>query len=844
MTAFQTKPALKYLLAAIIISASAAVFFIGDGLVKTDEELYLPLDDPYIFFVYAENAANGRLFRYNAQDPPSLGVTSLLYYAVCSGSHAAGFQDDRAIWFSHGLAILCLILCLWTAMKLFSRKNIGIPLLAGVMMFLMGKVVWGYFSGMEIALHTTLLFLTCYFYLEKKRMAHLTLLLFLGLIRPEALLLVLIFSLINVYELYREGAKIPRMLSPLVPFILDAGVYLLVFLWVGRFFSTALQKSPFFSSSAGLGFLMMRTNENYSNLLQYLWSYGPGFLVITTLVILGMTRMKKREWILPGVFFFGFFVEGFLAFGMWHHQRYLIPYIPVGIMMFLLGMERILKDKPALARLGRFSFFLFITWTLFYWGDIYGDNCRDIKWSNGKLVKYADNFLEPESILLVSDAGLYKYKTDHYVMDFFGLGSPRLTDANNSGGAGCVFEEIRSFLMNDLPDDLKEKPVYSFTYWSFGARELEHASKWEPGAFLESAEEGDLFLMAAYDNAESELDEDMVEQLKEMNLEWEYMDRPFRYPATIAAYKTVGEDEVTSTLVRGEKNGEDKNLSIELDVPKELTGDKYYRLSVKARDRDYQPYIEADEHVMVRPNRPFHFAIMEKGTNRVKNILNYRSPQEGPGVAEGPLAWLPYYGFFGFRHQMGDDKQFTFLVNPDVYNGTQRPDIAGSRASLPDDVRFTSTTLNIANLNSEKQFDFQFSNLSKERESSSFAERRMEPDESWLLDSGRRITGSLSFTVKNRPEVPLHLLGRFAHVAPVRAIVSVNGAPLEKPWFPPSGKFKKWIYHDYTISEKHLTGNDRITIDVLKSEHPSFGICRLWFCQEKNPEKNDSDDDD
>jgi hypothetical protein len=815
----------RLILFSIIIALLFGALYIGNGISKSEGDLYLPLDDPYIFFAYAENAANGYYFRYNIEDGPGLGITSLLYYGVCSFGQLIGFRENMIVWFTHTLAILLLAASLYLAIIFYKKRGVNFSFFAAFLTFCVGKLLYGSFCGMEIPIQSFLLFALCFTYIEKKRLPLIISMILLSLVRPEGFILILLLSPYLAFTSYKEKDLKSSSLY-LIPLLTGIVIYGSVFLYTGQFFSTAAQKSPFFTNASGFGLAMMRSNDNYSTILRYFWSYGTGMLPITTLIFLSIVKLKKREWILPGVFLFGIFVEGFLAFGMWHHQRYIMPFIPVGMAILILGMERSLKEKKSLLHIARIFLFIFICWTALHWADIYGDNCRDIKWTNGRFLEFNNACLEPSSVLLVSDAGLMKYGTDHYVMDFFGLGTTMFTKENNMGGSGCVFESLRNYLRKEENEWLRKRQMYAFTYWRFGGYAMEKAARWEPAEFLKSAKPGDLIAMAIYDNCEGRLDMEMMRTLRKLKLEWPGMTDIPRNAVCVTAYTIVGDDKKSTSVLTLKK-------SIEMEIPKELTGGKYIRLAVKASGETFQSYIEGEEDFFVRPTRPFQFAIINTETGRIKNVLSYKSTEEQTGVAEFPQPWLPFFGYFGFRHHMGEERVFAFKINPDFYDGTLDPNIPGSMESIPVDTELTSSILNLADLESEKKFDFTFTSMSKEKPGTAFVEKKKEPDGSYMIDGGRWITGGYSFTVSAEEGKPFYMLGRFTHGNPVRTSVSVNGKKLEKNWFIHSGYLKDWHYDTYMIPGKYMKKKNRISMKILKTEFPDLCLTRLWLFQKK-----------
>jgi len=801
--------------------------FIGNGLYKTGGDPILPLDDPYTFFTYARNGAYGNLFQYNAEDPPGLGFTSLLYYILCILGYAAGFHGTGMVWFGHLAGAACLGSGIFLAALFYRKRGLPWPLLAALATFGFGKVVWGHFSGMEIGLFTLFVFAAACCYVEERHGPFLYLMLLAGLTRPEGMILLFGATLLRIGHHAKERAG-KRMARVAIPFVLGWVFYSSAFLYTGSMFNTAIQKSPFFSSDSGFGLYLFRSNENYGNLLRFLWGYGLGFGSITTLMILGILRLKGREWIFAAIFWAGFFIEGFLAFGMWHHQRYLIPYIPCGAAMLVLGLERSLRGRGGVLWTARLTFLAFIVWSALYWADLFGDNCRDMAWSNGRHLKFAREYLDPEGILLVSDAGLLKYYTNQYTLDFFGLGASSLAVPNAMGGQGCVYEEIRHILADELPPHLRGKPVYVFAYQGFGGQAMEPASFLEPGTFLRRARPGDVVLMAGYDSGESDLDPEMMQALRDLGLEWAEMTENPRLERYIAGYAVPGDDAMT-TVTAAEKG------PLLLDVPPEVSGGKALRLSVHDTMETPQPYVEGHADFLGRPVRPFQFVIWDPAHGRIRHTLNYSDIEEGRGVGEIPIAWVPYYGFFGYRHQLGADQINGYILQPDFYNGSMNPAAPGSLADLSWDDRLSSRCLNVADMRDEARYDFRFSSMSNERPCISIVERREEPDGGFLIDGGRRITGTFEATVTALPDRPLHVLGRFGNEWPLRLRVFVNDRELPAPWFLTAGDHKTWQYQLLTVPEEYVSIRSRLRFEVLPVAHPHVTVYYLWFLQPAAP---------
>ncbi len=125
-----------------------------------------PLDDSWIFWVFARNLATGNGFSFNPGQV-ILGTTSILWVLVLSGSylithHVVFIGKLWGIIFFLASVLLTYRICLFHTR---SRTTA----VAGTMTFALAPaLIFGALSGMEISLATFLLCLTLYFHLSEK----------------------------------------------------------------------------------------------------------------------------------------------------------------------------------------------------------------------------------------------------------------------------------------------------------------------------------------------------------------------------------------------------------------------------------------------------------------------------------------------------------------------------------------------------------------------------------------------------------------------------------------------------------------------------------------------------
>jgi arabinofuranosyltransferase len=124
-----------------------------------------PLDDAWIFWVFAKNLATGYGFSFNPGEPV-LGTTSLLWVLVLAGSYLVTnsvvfISKFWGVIFSLGAVYLTYRICL----LLTPQKKTAF---LGVLTFaLVPPIIFGAVSGMEISLATFLFCLTLFFHLKE-----------------------------------------------------------------------------------------------------------------------------------------------------------------------------------------------------------------------------------------------------------------------------------------------------------------------------------------------------------------------------------------------------------------------------------------------------------------------------------------------------------------------------------------------------------------------------------------------------------------------------------------------------------------------------------------------------
>ncbi len=197
---------LRLVLLLAIPGIALAYFLIQE--MRIAEALGFPLDDAWIFWVFARNLATGSGFSFNPGDAV-LGTTSILWVLLLSASY---LLSENVVLISKfwGIIFFLAALLLTYRICLFHTRKRVIALIGVLTFALAPAMIIGALSGMEISLATLFLCLTLYFHLRergKKKKIFLAPI-FGGLCfaaRPE---LITVYPLLLIHD-YVRGLKRP-----------------------------------------------------------------------------------------------------------------------------------------------------------------------------------------------------------------------------------------------------------------------------------------------------------------------------------------------------------------------------------------------------------------------------------------------------------------------------------------------------------------------------------------------------------------------------------------------------------------------------------------------------------
>lgn len=437
----------------------------------------LPLDDPYIYFQYARQAAHGALFQYNDGDPATTGATSLLYLVVLTPLALALRGTALAV----GAFALGVVLTWLTAISTgrLARAWIGdwarTPAIG--LLLLTGPFVWGMLSGMETALVAWLAVLTLAeasslpragaavpARASGSRFAIAAALLCLA--RPEAAVLVAAFVVLSALltrRLLPFGTAMTGVLlvAAATPFAVN-----LALTGTPGSMTLASKAAPYLPGTTPVTWAIEASQFFVHNLKGLLGggdaaaaTWPSAYTTLVTfaapltlpLLVLGLfpplveeTRARR-----PGVAWLG----ALLLFGtlaIWaalvpinlHWSRYFMPFLPFVLLFTLAGINRLSRafgDEALAVRRGLLVFAIVGTLpTLVFFVAMFAWNAREIAEQHIAMSSWIRAHTPKDSWVGTNDVGAIAYYGGRPVLDLHGLVSRDLAEAKQVGSSAVL----------------------------------------------------------------------------------------------------------------------------------------------------------------------------------------------------------------------------------------------------------------------------------------------------------------------------------------------------------------------------------------------------------------------
>lgn len=459
--------------------------------------LSFPLDDSYIHLQYAKQIARGEYFQYQDGDPVSSGATSILYVHLLALGYLIGFRGEAfPVW---ALAIAALSVS-WTFYLLIQLGKRWGSSFAGwaafLLVFVSGILAWGFWSGMEIALFSSILLSAFYLLYEAQPLKPIFFIMLglLSLCRPEGVIVSVVLSAgLAMGWLGKGFSRIrlfyPRMLLSILFFILSIILPMLFFrqttgLWGGNgMLAKSLLHQPIMSGWE----IVWEFSVNCASIAVFLLGYFqgepgeyglPGLLLFTILGLVGLARLRGGEWrwrtLLAGAALaLALIAIAVLEVWRMHNYRYILPFFPILFLLGTLGVERVyqwLRLHGSVAQTATIAI-AFLLSVLYYpaWAARFAENSTTIYEKQRRTAQwiskqwYSRHF-PPASSVAINDAGALVYYAQpqdegQRMLDLVGLVSNGLANVYRTGEGG-LYEWLER-----LPVD--KRPAYAAVFPSW-----------------------------------------------------------------------------------------------------------------------------------------------------------------------------------------------------------------------------------------------------------------------------------------------------------------------------------------------------------------------------------------
>jgi hypothetical protein len=473
----------------LLLVFAVGVVFLASMLRATGGRPSLPLDDSFIYFQYARQAAAGAPFVYQPGESPTTGTTSVPWMIVLSLGSLLGFDGKAMIFLAMILGGLLLAVCVRLAGNAelqFARtagedappRALGMPL-AALLVLLSGPLHWGAWSGMEIAYFAAAVVWT---FAEVPRSAGRPAMraalaaAIMATARPEGALLALVLVTMWAVRalLDREAraglgwAALPfaaSFLQPLLNLALtgdarSSGLLAKTLLSLpGADAADVLRIALLRAASLGAAlfggiapFADGRGLYAYESEGSVLWvPPGAGLLFLV-----GVLPEAAREWrerkpaaALTALAWLVVLLVSTSALEEpdAHFSRYQMPILPVFLIWTAIGTRRV---GQRLAEGVRGWLAATAAVSVAFYAAAYGDNCQDIDRMQVRLGETLAETLPPDAVVAINDAGALAYFSGRRTLDLVGLTTPGLAGLWPQG-SGVVWESLEARAPRDRP---------------------------------------------------------------------------------------------------------------------------------------------------------------------------------------------------------------------------------------------------------------------------------------------------------------------------------------------------------------------------------------------------------
>ncbi len=462
-----------------VVSGAVALLlgagFVAVSLAYNRGSLVPPLDDVYIHLQYARQFGDGEPLRYQPGAEITTGASSLLWMVLLGAAHAVGF-DGRwllAVAVAGGVVGVALA-AVFTSAAATRLGGRAAGWWAGLLTALCGPLLWGGASGMEVGLLAALVTGTLLSYLRERPRFRWTPVVaaLLALTRPEGFLVAAAFVAAMLWTLYRQRsspAAAPwwRGVPVVLPVVVFAGQLLLFRVLTG----TSQANGVLAKSWLHTGFLHQpleiadHVQRNVAALLASLAGLSgqdvlaPLALVVAVLGVAALAARRERTLAvaLGGGLVLVVAAVATLTTAMWQDLRYLQPFLPLLLLLVVLGAGLV---PHRAARGGLLAVVLLFTVAATpAWALRLGQQASAMREGPVSVAQWIAGNVPPGDAVAVNDVGAAAWFGGHRTVDLVGLTTNGMA-APSLNGPGTLYEALRA-----LPPDERPQWFAVFDRW-------------------------------------------------------------------------------------------------------------------------------------------------------------------------------------------------------------------------------------------------------------------------------------------------------------------------------------------------------------------------------------------
>jgi arabinofuranosyltransferase len=392
-----------------------------------------PLDDSWIHQTYARNLIRDGAWAFNRQESSS-GSTAPLWTLLLSAGYLLGISNK--VW-SYGLGVALLGLTAWTA-AIWHQRRCGEdgfwPYAVAGLILAEWHLVWAALSGME-TVAAMFIILVVFLLMEKEHYPAWLLGVLIGVgvwIRPDAVTLALpllwAWSFQRPWDVRRNGLRLLQALA-------GAILILIPYLLLNYTHSGSIWPSTYYAKQAEYAVLRELPAPQRLFSMTLLPLVGVGSVMLPGVLYSIIQDIRTRSWwgLAPIVWLGSFIVLYAVRLPvMYQHGRYLMPVIPVFLVLGMEGMRAWVSRgntsrwRWVLARSWQTTTVLLSAIFLVRGGQVYARDVAIIETEMVAAARWVSERTPPDALVAAHDIGALGYYGERRILDLAGLVSPEV----------------------------------------------------------------------------------------------------------------------------------------------------------------------------------------------------------------------------------------------------------------------------------------------------------------------------------------------------------------------------------------------------------------------------------